>query len=144
MFDNSVRVIRPSKGETTMAQRNQRGWLKKEKGAQGETWVLFFRTTRRPDGRRVEQKIAIVRRKQPSQWFEHSYMSNSILNADHPGRDPDREDLCSPKSRIRVDFVQAAPVEGAYFGFGQNMSQNPYARKPNAKARIKGPPPALR
>jgi hypothetical protein len=59
MFDNSVRVIRPSKGETTMAQRNQRGWLKKEKRAQGETWVLFFRTTRRPDGKRVEQKIAI-------------------------------------------------------------------------------------
>ena len=29
-----------------MAQRHQRGWLKKEKRAQGETWVLFFRTTR--------------------------------------------------------------------------------------------------
>jgi hypothetical protein len=28
-----------------MAQRHQRGWLKKEKRAQGETWVLFFRTT---------------------------------------------------------------------------------------------------
>ena len=27
-----------------MAQRHQRGWLKKEKRAQGETWVLFFRT----------------------------------------------------------------------------------------------------
>jgi RNA:NAD 2'-phosphotransferase (TPT1/KptA family) len=32
-----------------MAQRHQRGWLKKEKRAQGETWVLFFRTTRQSD-----------------------------------------------------------------------------------------------
>ena len=30
-----------------MAQRHQRGWLKKEERAQGETWVLFFRTTRK-------------------------------------------------------------------------------------------------
>jgi hypothetical protein len=35
-----------SQGETTIAQRHQRGWLKKEKRAQGETWILFFRTTR--------------------------------------------------------------------------------------------------
>jgi hypothetical protein len=34
-----------------MAQRDQRGWLKKEKRAQGETWVLFFRTTRQSDGK---------------------------------------------------------------------------------------------
>ena len=42
-----------------MAQRHQRGWLKKEKRAQGETWVLFFRTNRRSDGKRVENKIPI-------------------------------------------------------------------------------------
>jgi hypothetical protein len=42
-----------------MAQRHQRGWLKKEKRAQGETWVLFFRTTRESDGKRVENKIPI-------------------------------------------------------------------------------------
>jgi len=42
-----------------MAQRHQRGWLKKEKRAQGETWVLFFRTTRKYDGKRVENKIPI-------------------------------------------------------------------------------------
>jgi hypothetical protein len=29
-----------------MAQRHQRGWIKKEKRAQGETLVLFFRTSR--------------------------------------------------------------------------------------------------
>src|SRR5689334_5208072 len=35
-------------------------WLaKKEKRAQGETWVLFFRTTRQSDGKRVENKIPI-------------------------------------------------------------------------------------
>jgi hypothetical protein len=42
-----------------MAQRHQRGWLKKEKRAQGETWVLFFRTIRKSDGKRVENKIPI-------------------------------------------------------------------------------------
>ena len=42
-----------------MAQRHQRGWLKKEKRAQGETSVLFFRTTRKSDGKRVENKIPI-------------------------------------------------------------------------------------
>ena len=26
-----------------MTHRHQRGWLKKEKRSQGETWVLFFR-----------------------------------------------------------------------------------------------------
>ena len=42
-----------------MAQRRQRGWLKKETRIQGETWVLYFRTTRKVDGRRVENKIPI-------------------------------------------------------------------------------------
>ena len=42
-----------------MAQRRQRGWLKKETRSQGETWVLFFRTTRKADGKRVENKIPI-------------------------------------------------------------------------------------
>lgn len=42
-----------------MAQRHQRGWLKKEKRAQGETRVLFFRTTRKSDGKRVENKVPI-------------------------------------------------------------------------------------
>ncbi len=43
-----------------MAQRHQRGWLKMEKRAQGETWVLFFRTTRKSDGKRVENKIPVA------------------------------------------------------------------------------------
>jgi hypothetical protein len=43
-------------GETIIAQRHQRGWLKKEKRAQGETWVWFFRTTRTSDGKQVENK----------------------------------------------------------------------------------------
>ena len=42
-----------------MAQRHQRGWLKKETRSQGEMWILFFRTTRKSDGKRVENKIAI-------------------------------------------------------------------------------------
>lgn len=46
-------------GETEMAQRHQRGWLKKETRTQGEMWVLFFRTTRKADRKRVENKIPI-------------------------------------------------------------------------------------
>jgi integrase len=42
-----------------MAQRHQRGWLKRETRSPGETWVLFFRTTRKSDGKRVESKIPI-------------------------------------------------------------------------------------
>lgn len=42
-----------------MAQRHQRGWLKKETRRNGETWVLFYRTIRKSDGKRVENKIAI-------------------------------------------------------------------------------------
>jgi hypothetical protein len=42
-----------------MAQRYQRGWLKKETRSKGETWVLFFRTTRKADGKRVENKIPV-------------------------------------------------------------------------------------
>lgn len=41
-----------------MAQRHQRGWLKKEKRAQGETGV-YFRTTRKSDCKRMENKIPI-------------------------------------------------------------------------------------
>jgi len=40
-----------------MAQRHQRGWLKERKRSQGEKWVLFFQTTRKADGKRVENKI---------------------------------------------------------------------------------------
>ena len=43
----------------TMAQRRQRGWLKKENRIQGETWVLHFRKTRKSDGKRVENKVPI-------------------------------------------------------------------------------------
>jgi hypothetical protein len=42
-----------------MAQRQQRGWLKKENRVPGETWVFYFRTTRKSDGKRVENKIPI-------------------------------------------------------------------------------------
>ena len=43
-----------------MAHRHQQGWLKKEKRSQGETWVLFFRTVRKSDGKRVENKVPIA------------------------------------------------------------------------------------
>ena len=42
-----------------MIHRRQRGWLKKESRAHGQTWVLFFRTTRKSDSKRVETKIPI-------------------------------------------------------------------------------------
>ncbi len=34
-------------------------WLKNESRAKGDTWVLFFRKTRKSDGKRVETKIPI-------------------------------------------------------------------------------------
>ena len=43
-----------------MTHRHQQGWLKKEKRSRGETWVLFFRTVRKSDGKRVENKIPIA------------------------------------------------------------------------------------
>jgi len=42
-----------------MAQRHQRGWLKRERRKEGETWMLYFRTLRESDGKRVENKIPI-------------------------------------------------------------------------------------
>jgi len=42
-----------------MSQRTQKGWLKKETRSPGETWVLFYRTIRKSDGKRVESKIPI-------------------------------------------------------------------------------------
>jgi integrase len=45
--------------KSEMAQGHQRGWLKKERRKDGETWMLFFRTTREADGKRVEQKVAV-------------------------------------------------------------------------------------
>lgn len=44
-----------------MAQRqqHQRGWLKREPRKRGETWVLYYRTLRQSDGKRVENKIPI-------------------------------------------------------------------------------------
>jgi hypothetical protein len=47
------------KEEPAMAKKHQRGWLKKEKCSQGETWMLFFRTIRKSDRKRVENKIPI-------------------------------------------------------------------------------------
>src|SRR5438034_5712259 len=42
-----------------MVQRHQRGWLKKENRVPGETWVFYFRTTRKSYCKRVENKIPI-------------------------------------------------------------------------------------
>ena len=42
-----------------MGKRHQRGWLKQERRTSGQTWMLFFRTTRKSDGKRVETKIPV-------------------------------------------------------------------------------------
>src|SRR5690349_15974286 len=44
-----------------MAQRqhHQRGWLKRERRKNGDTWMLYYRTLRESDGRRVENKVPI-------------------------------------------------------------------------------------
>src|SRR5205823_2645541 len=53
-------AVSRAKGDLTMARgRHQRGWLRTEKRGNGETWVLYFRTTRESDGKRVEHKLPI-------------------------------------------------------------------------------------
>lgn len=77
-----------------MAQRHRHGWLKKEKRAQGETWVLFFRTTRQSDGKRVENKVPIglVRHlpEASSAWAEverlHMYPVQFLIASSPTGR----------------------------------------------------------
>jgi len=56
---NSIESSSKTTRGDTMARRQQRGWLKKENRIQGETWVLYFRTTRNSGGKRVENKIPI-------------------------------------------------------------------------------------
>ena len=63
-----------------MARRHQHGWLKKEKRAQGETWVLFFRITRKSDGKRVENKIPIGLVKEFPKKVTHGLKSNDCTS----------------------------------------------------------------
>jgi hypothetical protein len=73
-----------------MTRRHQRGWLKKEKRSQGETWVLFFRTVRKSDGKRVENKIPIGLVKDFSSescaWAEVERQQLHINQVDFRGR----------------------------------------------------------
>lgn len=39
--------------------RHQHGWLRTEQRSKGETWMLYFRSTRESDGKRVERKIPV-------------------------------------------------------------------------------------
>ena len=73
-----------------MAQRHQRGWLKKEHRKEGETWMLYFRTLRRSDGKRVENKVPIgLVSKLPSKtsaWREVERQHLHINETDFRGR----------------------------------------------------------
>src|SRR5262249_212908 len=53
-------AVSRAKGDLKMARRrHQGGWLRTEKRSKGETWMLYFRTTRESDGKRVEHKLPI-------------------------------------------------------------------------------------
>lgn len=73
-----------------MAQRHQRGWLKKEHRKEGETWMLYFRTLRESDGKRVENKtpIGLVRRfpSKASAWREVERQHLHINEVDFKAR----------------------------------------------------------
>lgn len=73
-----------------MAQRHQRGWLKKERRKEGETWMLYFRTLRESDGKRVENKTSIgLVSKFPSKasvWREVERQHLHINEPDFRGR----------------------------------------------------------
>ena len=64
-----------------MAERNQRGWLKKESRAHGEPWVLFFRTLRKSDGKRVENKVPIVWLNTSRRRAKHGPKSKDCISA---------------------------------------------------------------
>jgi len=73
-----------------MGQRHQRGWLKQEMRAEGETWVLFFRTARKSDGKRVEHKIPIGLLKdlpdKTAAWAEVDKLHLSLNQVDSRGK----------------------------------------------------------
>ena len=73
-----------------MAQRHQRGWLKKEHRKEGKTWMLHFRTLRESDGKRVENKIPIGLVKEfpskASAWREVECQHLQINEADFKTR----------------------------------------------------------
>jgi integrase len=73
-----------------MAQRHQRGWLKKERRKEGETWMLYFRTLRESDGKRVENKtpIGLVKAlpSKASAWREVERQHLHINETDFRGR----------------------------------------------------------
>jgi integrase len=73
-----------------MAQRHQRGWLKKEHRKEGETWMLHYRSLRESDGKRVENKIPIgLVSKFPSKasaWREVERQHLNINETDFRGR----------------------------------------------------------
>ena len=62
-----------------MAQRHQQGWLKKEARSQGDTWMLFFRTTRKFDRKRVENKIPIGRGCVTFADLAHHYTEHELV-----------------------------------------------------------------
>jgi len=73
-----------------MAQRHQRGWLKKEYRKEGETWMLYFRTLRESDGKRVENKtpIGLVKKfpSKASAWREVERQHLHINETDFKAR----------------------------------------------------------
>ena len=84
-----------------MAQRHQRGWLKKEKRAQGETWVLFFRTTPKCDGKRVENKNPYRLGPTPSRRKQRMGRGQTTPSSHQPGRCATRIDLWRLGSALR-------------------------------------------
>lgn len=105
-----------------MAQRNQRGWLKKESRAHGETWVLFFRTSRKSDGKRVETKIPIG------------------LVKDFPGK----SDAWAEVTRLHLPINQLNPRRGVKFAdLAQHYAEHELVNHtesihPKAHTTIKG------
>ena len=102
-----------------MAQRHQRGWLKKEKRAQGETWVLFFRTTRQSDGKRVEDKVPI----------------GLVLHL------PDASSACAQVERLHVPINRVDVRRGLIFGdLAQHYAEHEAAAA-SSRYRVKKPWP---
>ena len=105
-----------------MAHWHQRGWLKKEKRTQGETWVLFFRITRRSDGKRVEHKVPI----------------GLVQNL------PDKHNAWAEVARLHLPINQVEPRRGLTFAdLAQHYAEHELVEysesiRPKAYTTIKG------
>ncbi len=101
--------------------RHQRGWLRKERRADGKTWMLFFRITRESDGERVEHKVPVgLVRNFPSKASAWAEVDRQHLHSQ----------INQPDFRGRITFADLAQHYEQHELGGQAEMVDPKARSP--------------